>query len=153
MTFVRATGCLTAVVLATEETSRGGADEGAFLRVFRTRPGERASVTNLVFIGALMSALAVMTASPSLADQFGLLANVSVLLCLFTYLLAAGSLASFARRMAAGPRALAWTLCAVGGVACLALMATAKPVELALALAPIVAGALAFIQIRREVPA
>lgn len=151
--FLRASGSLTALVLETAETSRSGADEGAFLRVFRTRPGEAASATNLLFIGVLMTGLALMTATPRLADQFSVLANVTVLLCLFTYMLAAGSLASLSRRLASRPRALAALLCAVAIGACLAVISTARPVELAWSLAPLLAGALAFVQIRRESPA
>ena len=39
---LRAQGCLTGWTLVTSETTRTGADQGAFPGVFRTRPGERA---------------------------------------------------------------------------------------------------------------
>ena len=48
---VRASGCLTGWTLVAAETTRSGADVGAFPALFRTRPGERASPINLITLG------------------------------------------------------------------------------------------------------
>ncbi len=103
---LRAQGCLTGWTLVTSETSRTGADAGVFPRFFRTRPGERASVVNLVATGVLMSLVAAATASPTLGRQFSILAETSVLLSLYTYALAAGSLMRLANGL--GPGRGAW---------------------------------------------
>jgi uncharacterized membrane protein YgdD (TMEM256/DUF423 family) len=42
-------------------------------------------VSNLLFNGVLMSAAAVATANPSLARQFTVVADISVILCMFLY--------------------------------------------------------------------
>jgi len=104
---LRAQGCVTGWVLVTSETTRSGADAGVFPMVFRTRPGEHASAINLAAAGGLTSLMAVTTASPTLGQQFGFLANVSVLLSLYSYALAGGSLIRVSGRFTPGRRAIA----------------------------------------------
>lgn len=140
----RAGGCLTAWTLVVSETTRSAADEGAFFRFFRTRPGERASLVNLVTSGALMSAVALFTASPSLGDQFGRLTNVAVILSLYAYILAGASLIRLTRRP--GPVVLA-----LAGIAASALLiAAANRTEILWSLVFVAAGALAYLPLRRD---
>ncbi|MFZ5721150.1 MAG: amino acid permease [Pseudomonadota bacterium] len=145
---LRASGCVAAWTLVASETTRTGADVGAFPALFRTRPGERASAVNLITLGVLMSAVTVTTVTPTLAEQFGTLVNMAVLLALYCYVLAAGSLVRLARGMSPGRR-LAATLTAAAAIASsLALIAQAKPVELGLALIPLAAAALLYLRLR-----
>jgi arginine:agmatine antiporter len=145
---LRASGCVAAWTLVASETTRTGADVGAFPAVFRTRPGERASAVNLITLGVLMSAVTVTTVTPTLAEQFGTLVNMAVLLALYCYVLAAGSLVRLARGMSPGRR-LAATLTAAAAIASsLALIAQARPVELGLALIPVAAAALLYLRLR-----
>ena len=147
---LRAQGCVTGWTLVTSETTRTAADAGVFPRFFRTRPGERASAINLITTGALMSLVAAATASPTLGQQFAVLANVSVLLSLYTYILAGGSLVRVSgvlgqrRRLPAQLTALVAVGCSV------ALIATGKPVELAVCLVPIAAAGLLYLWLRRR---
>ena len=76
---LRATGCLTGWTLVTAETTRSAADVGAFPGFFRTRPGERASPTNLLTAGVLMTLVAVLTVTPTIGEQFGTHANMAVI--------------------------------------------------------------------------
>jgi amino acid transporter len=147
---LRAQGCVTGWVLVTSETTRSGADAGVFPRAFRTRPGEHASPINLISAGGLMSLMAVTTASPTLGQQFGFLANVSVLLSLYCYVLAGGSLIRVAGGFGTGRRAGAvlTALAAIGFSA--ALIATGKPIELACALAAVCGAALLYLWLRRR---
>jgi arginine:agmatine antiporter len=147
---LRAQGCVTGWVLVTSETTRSGADAGVFPRAFRTRPGEHASPINLISAGGLMSLMAVTTASPTLGQQFGFLANVSVLLSLYCYVLAGGSLIRVAGGFGTGRRAGAvlTALAAIGFSA--ALIATGKPIELACALAAVGGAALLYLWLRRR---
>lgn len=147
---LRSQGCLTGWVLVTSETSRTGADAGVFPRPFRTRPGERVSAINLMTTGGLMSLAAVATSSPTLGQQFGLLADVSVLLSLYTYVLAGGSLVRIAGGLGKG-RGLAARLTALAAILCsLALIASGKPNELALSVIPVAAAGLLYLWLRRR---
>ena len=91
-TFLRTAGGVTGWTLVMAETSRGAADQGLFWRAFRTRPGGQASPASLLAAGGLMTVVAVATASPDLGQQFTTIINAVSLLCLYTYILAAGSL-------------------------------------------------------------
>ncbi|MGH6963564.1 MAG: amino acid permease [Phenylobacterium sp.] len=147
---LRAQGCVTGWTLVTSETTRTAADAGVFPRFFRTRAGERASAVNLLTTGALMSLVAIATASPSLGQQFAVLANVSVLLSLYSYILAGGSLVRLSVGLAKGRQVPAQVTALVAMVCCIALIASAKPVELAISLVPVAAGGLLYLWLRRR---
>jgi arginine:agmatine antiporter len=147
---LRAQGCLTGWTLVASETSRSGADAGVFPRLFRTRAGERVSLINLLTTGGLMSMVAVATASPTLGQQFAVLASMAVLLSLYSYVLASGSLLRLSGTLTSGRRwgARLTALVAIG--ASLALIASAKPIELAFCLGAIVAAGLLYLWLRRR---
>jgi len=142
---LRATGCLTGWMLVTAETSRGAADVGDFPKIFRTRPGEHASLSGLLIPGSLMTLEAVLTAQPNLAQQFSTLTNVTSLLCIFTYVMAASSLIRISRG-----RPIAIVSAAVAILGALALLASAKPLELELSLLPLAAAGLLHLWLRRR---
>jgi arginine:agmatine antiporter len=147
---LRAQGCLTGWTLVISETSRSGADAGVFPPVFRTRPGERASAVNLLTAGGLMTVVAIGTATPTLGQQFGVLANISVLLSLYAYSLAGGSLIRLSGALTGGRR-LAARVTALFAIGCsLALMASAKPMELAFCLIPLGGAGLLYLWLRRR---
>lgn len=146
---LRAQGCLTGWTLVTSETTRTGADQGAFPGVFRTRPGERASAVNLLTLGGLMSAVAIGSATPTLAQQFSTVANIAVILSLYNYGLAGLSLIRLARTYPARRRWAATATAVVAIVASGAIMASAKPVELLLCLFPLGAAAVLYLWLRR----
>jgi arginine:agmatine antiporter len=146
---LRATGCVTGWTLIVSETSRSAADEGLFHAFFRTRPGERASPVNLLVAGALMSIVAVSTATPTVGQQFGTLASMSVLLALYTYVLASFSLIRIAGEFSPMRRAGATLTAAAAIAASLTLIASAKPVELGVALVPLAAAAALDLWLRR----
>ena len=147
---LRAQGCVTGWVLVTSETTRSGADAGVFPRAFRTRPGEHASAINLVAAGGLMSLMTVLTASPTLGQQFGFLANVSVLLSLYSYTLAGGSLIRVSKVFTPGRRFGA-VLTALAAMTCSgALIATGKPIKLVCGLGAVVAAGFLYLWLRRR---
>ncbi len=148
--FLRAQGCLTGFTLLTSETTRSAADEGAFPKVFRTRPGEQVSPVNLLTLGGLMSLAAISTATPDLAEQFRILVNVTVLLCLYCYALVAVSLVRLSGAFTAPRRVLAIATAGVTIICALVLGSTAKPVELAWALVPLGTAALLYLWLRRR---
>lgn len=142
---VRATGCLTAWMLVTAETSRGAADEGVFPRLFRTLPEERASASGLLIPGVLMTLMAVLSAQPNLAQQFSTMTNAVSLLTLYVYVMAAVSLIRLA-----GRRVAPILTAVLASAASLYLVAAGKPVELALSLAPLALGSLLYLWLRRR---
>jgi arginine:agmatine antiporter len=147
---LRAQGCLTGWVLVTSETSRSGADAGVFPRLFRTRPGERASAVNLLTTGGLMSLVAVATASPSLGQQFGVVADVTVLLSLYCYALAGGSLIRLSGGLSPGRRWPARLTALAAIAASVTLFASGKPIELVFCAGAIAAAGLLYLWLRRR---
>jgi arginine:agmatine antiporter len=147
---LRAQGCLTGWVLVAGETSRSGADAGVFPRLFRTRPGERVSLINLLTTGGLMSLATVATASPTLGSQFSTLADISVLLSLYSYGLAGGSLIRLSGGLAPGRRWPARLTAVIAIAASIVLVASGKPIELAVCLGAIAVAALLYLWLRRR---
>jgi arginine:agmatine antiporter len=147
---LRAAGCLTGWTLVTAETTRSAADVGVFPAFFRTRPGERASPVNLLTAGVLMTLVAVLTATPTLGEQFGTLANMAVLLALYCYVLAGASLIQLARGLQNGRRIGAMATAGLAIACALALIAQAKPIELGLAVVPLAAAGLLYLWLRRR---
>lgn len=143
-TLLRTGGCVAGWTLVISETTRGAADQGLFGRVFRTRPGERASAVNLLSAGALMSVVAVATANPNLAQQFTTIINAVSLLCLYTYMLAALALL----RLKPGP--IEGLTAAVAILGSAALVAQGKPLEIGLSLIPVAGAALLHLQLKRR---
>lgn len=147
---LRAQGCLTGFTLLTSETTRNAADAGAFLAWYRTRPGERASPVNLLTVGVLISLVAVGTATPTLAQQFTTVVNVSVILSLYCYGIVSASLMRLSSGLSPARRAVALVTAAVTMACAVALTVTAKPAELALSAVPPVAAGLLYLWLRRR---
>ncbi len=83
---LKAVGTLSGWALVTAEASRSGAAAGVFPALFHEAGGGPPR-RNLIIVAALMSLVALLTASPRLAAQFTYLVNLSVLpfLIVFTY--------------------------------------------------------------------
>lgn len=149
--FLRTAGCTTGWVLVTAETSREAANQGAFPAFFRTRPGQRSSAINLITTGALMSIVALATDNATLGSQFSELANVTVVLSLFTYLLAGLSLFRLRGQLATGRhRAIAAATAVIGVVCAGGLMASASPKDLGLSLISVLIAAGLYLVLRRR---
>jgi arginine:agmatine antiporter len=91
-----------------------------------------------------------LTVTPTIGEQFGTLANMAVLLALYCYILAGVSLIRIAGVFAGGKRGAAIATAAVAIAASAVLIAQAKPIELALAVVPLVAAALLYLWLRRR---
>ena len=130
---LKASGTVGGWILVSAET--WGADEvlGLLLRRSPARrngaSGGGPSVANLLFNGALMSLAAVATASPNLARQFTVVADVSVILCMFLYAAACAALIRLS-----GERSPRWRLgaraLAVGSILFCAWVASVSEIEL-----------------------
>jgi len=154
---LKSCGTLGGAVLLTVETAESEAVLGQIARRVGARPGDKASTANLLCTGVLMSLAVIATASPSIARQFTIVIDVSVILSVVVYLAACFALwrigGSAHRRARMQARALA-----VGGALfCGWLIAVAEPRLLLWSAALIAAsthpGARAFLDYLRSPPA
>jgi arginine:agmatine antiporter len=105
---LKALGTLAGWILLTAQTSRAAADHGLLPQIFaRTRSGDT-PVAGLLTAGIVGSVGVVMTISPTLGQQFGLLSEAATIFCLLMYL---ASCAAAIKYKLAG----AWPLIVVGG--------------------------------------
>jgi arginine:agmatine antiporter len=82
---VKASGTLSATILMTLETAESDAILGQLRPAAAAQSAARASSANLVFTGVLVSLIALASASPTLARQFTMVTNVSVVLAVMAY--------------------------------------------------------------------
>lgn len=150
---IRCQGMLTGWTMVTAETSRSAADSGMFPALFRTRAGERAPVRSLLSAGVLMTALALLTASPNLAEQFSTLINIVSLIVLYCYVMTAGSLLRLSGRLPTTHRgpAILTALTAAAGAGYLIVSADLR--ELLASFGFVAAGAVLYQWVRRRKPA
>lgn len=132
---VRASGALAGWLLVTGETTRWTAAAGFFPRPFARVRSDGVPVLNLLVMAAVMSAVAVLTVSPTLGRQFTVLINVSVVLALIVYAYCClallrfsadfedGRLRKFARTVAAAGFAFAVGVALASGVQALSVTA------------------------------
>ena len=72
-------------VLVAAETARGDAVLGHILPHRINKPAAKASATNLIFLGAIMSVVTVASTSASLGRQFAILADATAVLSMAVY--------------------------------------------------------------------
>jgi arginine:agmatine antiporter len=125
---LKASGTLGAAMLLAVETAECESVLGR-MRPPLAQPAHRASFGNLMFTGVLTSVLVMMSVSPTLARQFTIVTNASVVLSVAVYL---GSGLALLRLGAALPRTLriwsriAAVLCVLFSVALIAASETAS---------------------------
>lgn len=120
---LKAMGTLAGWVLLTAQCSRAAADHGLLPQLFaRTRAGDT-PVAGLVTAGLAGTAGVLITISPTLGQQFGLLSEAATLFCLLLYL--GGCAAAIKYRLRG-----AYTLAAIGGAFCLCAIAWSSAASL-----------------------
>lgn len=108
---LKALGTLAGWVLMSAQVSRAAADHGLLPQTFaRTRAGDT-PVAGLLIAGLIGTVIILLTISPTLGKQFGLMAEASTLFALLTYL---GACAAALKYRVAGEKALA----VIGAVFC-----------------------------------
>jgi len=113
---LKATGTLAGWLLLTAQTSRAAADHGLLPQLFaRTRAGDT-PVAGLVTAGLAGTVGVLITISPTLGQQFGLLSEAATLFCLLMYL--ASCAAAIKYRLPG-----AYLLTAIGGAFCICAIA------------------------------
>jgi arginine:agmatine antiporter len=113
---LKALGTLTGWLLLTAQCSRAAADHGLLPQVFaRTRAGDT-PVAGLVTAGLVGTASVILTISPTLGQQFGLLSEAATLFSLLVYL--ASCAAAIKYRLPG-----VYVLTAIGGAFCICAIA------------------------------
>lgn len=99
---VKAIGTLGGWILVAAETNRATAAEGFLPRAISVVEPGRTPVRDLAVTTVLMSAAALLSASPTLGEQFNVLINVSTVLFMVVYALCALALVRFAGALEGG---------------------------------------------------
>lgn len=86
--FAKASGTLSGLILITAQLGKAAADQKLFPMVFARTDRHGVPVLNLLVMAVIMSAATLLTISPTLNQQFSKLVELSVLLCLVTYIYA-----------------------------------------------------------------
>jgi arginine:agmatine antiporter len=97
MALVKIVGTLLGWILLTAQMGKAGADRGQFPRVFGRVDHRGVPVAGLLIVAAVSSVIALVTMSPTLAEQFGKIIEVTVILTLLNYLYACVAVWYYAR--------------------------------------------------------
>lgn len=81
----KAAGALTGWILIVAQSAQAAAEDGMFARVFAEKNARGMPARNLVITGVLMTALLVLTVSPTVAGQFTRITNATVVLMVIPY--------------------------------------------------------------------
>ncbi|HEY6579134.1 MAG TPA: hypothetical protein VIY09_07405, partial [Rhizomicrobium sp.] len=127
---LKASGTLAATVLLTVETADCESVLGRMRTAMAVQPAHRASFANLMFTGVLTSILVVISVSPTLARQFTIVTNASVVLSLAVYV--ASALALWRLAPALPPTLRIWSriLAVFCAILCIALIAVSEMASL-----------------------
>jgi arginine:agmatine antiporter len=140
---LKALGTLAGWLLLTAQCSRAAADHGLLPQVFaRTRAGDT-PVAGLMTAGIVGTVGVLITISPTLGQQFGLLSEAATIFCLLMYL--ASCAAAIKYRLAG-----AWPLSVVGGAFCLCAIAWSSEASLKATAACLVVLALFYLPAMRR---
>ncbi len=110
---LKAAGTCGGWIFVTGETTRWTSAAGFLPRWFAVSSPANIPVRALVGMGVLMTVAVFVTAAPSIAEQFELLINASVVFTLIIYIYASIALLRFAKASSARIRTMAWLLAVV----------------------------------------
>ena len=127
---LKASGTLAASLLLTVETADCESVLGRMRTAPLARPAHRASFANLMFTGVLTSLLVVLSVSPTLARQFTIVTNASVVLSVAVYLASAVALLSLSSALPGTLRVLSRIVAALCTLFCIALIAASEVASL-----------------------
>jgi arginine:agmatine antiporter len=145
---LKASGTLGAVILLVVETAESESMLGQIRNAAIAHQTHKASTPNLIFTGVLMSLAVVATASPTLARQFTIVADITVVLIMFVYVAACFSLLRMSGAISPKLRLWARALATAGALFCLALIAASEADLLIWSAAAIALATLAYAAVR-----
>jgi arginine:agmatine antiporter len=112
----KALGTLGGWVLMTAQTGKAAADRGLFPRLFARTDAQGVPVPNLLSMATLMSAIVIVTISPTLGEQFGKLIAISTILCLLVYVYACAALLRYRHWVPSGESLRSYRPVALGAM-------------------------------------
>ncbi len=127
---LKASGTLATALLLTVETADCESVLGRIRTAPLAQPAHRASFANLMFTGALTSLLVAMSVSPTLARQFTIVTNGSVVLSVTVYLASAVALLRLSSALPGNLRVLSRIVAVLCTLFCAALIAASEAVSL-----------------------
>ena len=113
---VKTSGTLAGWILVTAETARAGAGVGYFPKLLTETDPAVLPRRGILVTGAIMSLVALATASPTLAKQLNILVGATVATCMLAYILCCAALFRDARLIGDAGRRLATRLLAAGAL-------------------------------------
>jgi arginine:agmatine antiporter len=125
---LKASGTLAATVLLTAETAECEAVLGRVRRA--PLQTHRASFPNLVFTGVVTSVLVLLSVSPSLARQFTIVTNASVVLSVAVYLASSLALLRLGGALPQKLRTVSRIVAVLAALFCIALVAASETASL-----------------------
>ena len=145
----RASGTLAGWILVAAETAQSAAAAGLFPKALAL-PGPKATARTLLVMALIMTAIALASAAPALAQQFATLIDVAVLVSLCMYILSAAALWRLSRReQSRGRRLFIRAACGLSIVFCAGVLVTSAPTLLVWTGAVAAVAALAYLAARR----
>jgi amino acid transporter len=147
---LKASGTLGVVILGSITTADSPSMLGQLRNAADAQRSGAVSATSLISTGALMSLVVAISASPTLARQFTIVANVTVVICMYVYVAACLALLRISRAAPNGKRMLARVLAIAALLFCVALIAASEPDLLVWSAAPILIAGLAYVPVRQR---
>jgi arginine:agmatine antiporter len=109
-------GRVTGSLIAFAALAKAAADRGLFPRLFARTDAQGVPVPNLLSMATLMSAIVIVTISPTLGEQFGKLIAISTILCLLVYVYACAALLRYRHWVPSGESLRSYRPVAVGAM-------------------------------------
>ena len=141
---VKASATLGGNILLAGETGECESVLGHMRPHLRDRQTHKISMATLILTGAVLSAIAILSASPTLGRQFTLITNVVVVLAMPSYAAFAGALFVLSRGLSPARRFWARVLSAAAIVFCAWVVSSSDPSLLIWSIAPVAAAVLAY---------
>ncbi|HEY2178190.1 MAG TPA: amino acid permease [Caulobacteraceae bacterium] len=144
---LKSAGTLGGAILVTAETAESDAVLGQIVPGRPPRRADKPPTFNIILMGVLMTATVIASASPTLARQFTIVAEISVVLSLIAYLAGCVALLRFSGAVARERRMLVRAVAVGGAVFCCGAIAASEPDLLIWTLAAVSVASLAWLPV------
>jgi arginine:agmatine antiporter len=141
---IKASATLGGNILLAGETGECESVLGHMRPHLRDRQTHKASLPTLILTGVVLSAIAILSASPTLARQFTIVTNVVVVLAMLDYAAFSASLFPHSRNLSPARRFWVRVLGAAGIAFCAAIIAASDPSLLVWAIVPVAGSVVAY---------
>jgi amino acid transporter len=145
---LKASGTLGVVILGSVTTADSPSMLGQLRNPSAQQQGGTVSRPSLIFTGILMSLVVAASASPTLARQFTIVANVTVVICTYVYVAACIALLRMSSAAPQGMRLWVRVLATGASLFCVALIAASESDLLVWSVGAIAIAGIAYVPVR-----